>query len=67
MTLDELKASAEIWITAKVAAPFLRCDPNALRDKIRNNPDDVGYKVQTNKSRVLIHRKDFLRFLEEDA
>ncbi len=67
MTLDELKASAEILITAKVAAPFLRCDPNALRDKIRNNPDDVGYKVQTNKSRVLIHRKDFLRFLEEDA
>ena len=67
MTLDELKASAEIWITAKVAATFLRCDPNALRDKIRNNPDDVGYKVQTNKSRVLIHRKDFLRFLEEDA
>ena len=44
-----MKASAEIWITAKVAAPFLRCDPNALRDKIRNNPDDVGYKVQTNK------------------
>ncbi len=67
MTLDDLKASSEIWITAKVAAPFLKCDPNALRNKVRNNPEGLGYKVQINKSRVLIHRKDFLRFLEEDA
>ena len=67
MTLAELKASDDIWVTAKVAAPFLKCDPNALRDKVRNNPEGLGYKVQINKSRVLIHRKDFLRFLEEDA
>lgn len=67
MTISELKASEDIWITAKVAAPFLKCDPNALRNKVRNNPEGLGYKVQVNKSRVLIHRKDFLRFLEEDA
>ena len=67
MTLAELKACDDIWITAKVAGPFLKCDPNALRDKVRNNPEGLGYKVQINKSRVLIHRKDFLRFLEEDV
>lgn len=67
MTISELKASDAIWITAREAAPLLKCDPNALRNKVRDNPEGIGYKVQINKSRVLIHRKDFLRFLEEDV
>ena len=67
MTLSELKASDAIWITPAVAAPFLKCDPNSLRCKAHENPDGLGFKVLVNKSRVHIHRKEFLNFLGEGA
>ena len=67
MTLTELKASDAIWLTPAEAAPFLKCDPNTLRRKVHQDQDSLGFKVLVNNTRVLIHRKEFLRFLEEDV
>ena len=59
MTLDDIKAMAEDWITPAVAASAMRMDPGRLIEYARK--DELPFAVRISGSRVLISRKSFLK------
>lgn len=65
MTLEEIKTSAEMWLTPADIAPVLECDPNIIRRQAQTEPQKLGFPVVVMCSRVKIPRKQFLRFLGE--
>lgn len=67
MTLDDLKRMDDAFITPKVAAKVLRCDPHLIRVQARNHPEQLGFKFSIIGNRVKIPRLAFIRFLEEGA
>ena len=65
MTLAEIKASPETWLTVSDIAPVLECDPNVIRRQAQADPSKLGFPVVVLCSRVKINRKGFLRFMGE--
>lgn len=65
MTVEEIKASPERWLTAEQIAPVLECDPNSIRRQAQADPSKLGFPVTVLCSRVKVPRKRFLEFLGE--
>lgn len=63
MSIDDLKAEEIAFITPRVAAQFLRCDPHWLRLMARQQPERLGFPVCCICSRVKIPRIPFIKFL----
>lgn len=64
VTMHELRSMDALFITPKIAAEFLRCDPQLIRVQARQDPDALGFPVTRIGSRVKIPRVAFIRFLE---
>lgn len=64
MTLEELRRADDVFITPKVAAQLLRCDPHLLRVQARENPEALGFPVTLVGNRTKIPRLAFIRYLE---
>ena len=65
MTVEEIKASPERWLTAEQIAPVLECDPNSIRRQAQADPSKLGFPVTVVGSRVKVVRTKFLEFLGE--
>lgn len=63
MSIDDLKSVTSAFITPKVAAQFLGCDPHWLRLVARQQPERLGFPVCCIRSRVKIPRLPFIKFL----
>lgn len=59
MTLDDIKAMTEDWITPAVAASAMRMDTGRLIEYARKG--ELPFAVRISGSRVLISRKSFLK------
>lgn len=66
MTLDELKQYDKAFITPKIAAEFLGCDPHSIRLAAKHRPQQLKFPTQRIGSRTKIPTKAFIRFLEGD-
>lgn len=64
MTLDDLRNMETVFITPKIAALFLKCDPHLIRVQARTNPAALGFPVTVLKSRTKIPRLAFIRYIE---
>lgn len=65
MTIEEIKASGDRWLTADQIAAVLECDPNSIRRQAQDDPSKLGFAVVVICSRVKINRKRFLEFIGE--
>lgn len=65
MTLEEIRASEEVWLTPADIAPVLECDPQIIRRQAQDDPSKLGFPVTVLCSRVKVHRRGFLAFLGE--
>lgn len=63
MSIDDLKQEDAAFITPKVAAQYLGCDPHWLRLVARQQPERLGFPVCCIRSRVKIPRIPFIKFL----
>ena len=63
MTLEELRKSNAIWLTAAEIAPILGANPNTIRFQAHENPQALGFPVSVCGKMVRIPRVPFLRFL----
>ncbi len=64
MTIDDLRQSNAVCITAADAAKVLHCDAHMLRVQAHCDPLTLGFPVTICGRRVRIPRIPFLRFLE---
>jgi len=64
MTIDTLRTSTAVYLTAADVAPILHCDPQQLRAQAHRDPRALGFPVITVGRRVRIPRAPFLRYLE---
>lgn len=65
MTIEEIKASTERWLTADQIAPVLECAPNSIRRQAQSDPQKLGFPVTVIGSRVKVNRIRFLEFIGE--
>lgn len=65
MTLEDLKAMDQEFITPAIAAPIIGCDPNGIRFAAHHEPDSLGFPTTVIGTRVKIPRRAFIRFIEE--
>jgi len=63
MTIKEIRESDKAWITPKVAAGVLNCDPMYIRIAARDFPERLGFPVTRIGNRTKIPRIPFLRYL----
>ena len=63
MTLEELKASQQPYLTPADIAPILHCDPQCVREQAKQDPAKLGFPVIIMGQRVRIPRIPFLRYL----
>ena len=63
MTLEELKASQQPYLTPADIAPILHCDPQCIRKQATQDPAKLGFPVIIMGHRVRIPRIPFLKFL----
>ena len=66
MTLEEMRNSTAVCVTVADAAGILCVAPQLIREVARDNPAQLGFPVVVLKSRVLIPRIPFLRFIGEE-
>ena len=64
MNLDDIRRMDAEFITPKVAAGILRCDPHLIRVQAREDPESLGFPVIRVGSRIKIPRLAFIRCLE---
>lgn len=64
MTLAEIKALDKDIITPAQAAGVLQCDPQWIRAAAHQKPELLGFPFTIVRSRVKIHRKAFIRYIE---
>lgn len=64
MTIDDIRMSSHIYLTAADIAPILRCDPHSIRAQAHRDPSALGYPVIVTGHRVRIPRKPFIQYLE---
>lgn len=65
MTLQEIKDSDKLWLTAEEVSDVVECNPNSLRAQAQSDPDKLGFPVTVINTRVKIVRKRFLEYLGE--
>lgn len=65
MTIQEMHASEQRWLTAEDVAPILECDPNTIRRQAQDDPRKLGFPVTVVCTRVKINRLGFLQFIGE--
>lgn len=65
MTVPEMRASEQRWLTAEDIAPVLECDPNTIRRQAQDDPSKLGFPVSVVCTRVKINRVGFLKFIGE--
>ena len=66
MTIDDIRISTAVYLTAADVSPILHCDPQQLRTQAHRNPHALGFPVTVINRRVRIPRAPFLRYLEAD-
>ena len=65
MTLEEVRASTEVFLTPVQIAPILGCAPQWIRRAAHDSPELIGFPVCVIGTRTRIPRKPFLKFLGE--
>ena len=65
MTLDEMKASKDLFISPKEAADILKCAPSYIRHTAHSDPEKLGFPVVIVGTRTKIIRKKFLEYIGE--
>lgn len=63
MTLEEMKTSDKVFLTAEDVAPVLGCNPHSVRIQAACNPLALGFPVTVIGNRVKIPRMAFLRYI----
>ena len=66
MTLEEIKASRQIFLKPADISGVLQCDPQTIRVTARQSPELLGFPFTFNGNRMRIPRIPFLRFLGEE-
>jgi len=66
MTLSEIKASKEIFLTPNDIATVLGSDAQTIRDMAKTDQAKLGFPVTVVGSRVKIPRKPFLKWIGEN-
>ena len=62
--LDELREMNGLTITPAIAAKFLGCSPQWIREMARTRPEQLGFKVSCpTPHRVKISKESFIQFL----
>ena len=64
MTLEEMKASDKIFLTAADVSECLECDPQTLRLSYREHPELVGFNASMIGKTMRIPRKAFIQWVE---
>jgi len=64
MTIDDIRTSSRIYLSASDIAPILECDPHSIRIQAHSNPNMLGYPVIVIGRRVRIPRIPFLLYIE---
>lgn len=65
MTLDEMKQSTKVFVSASDIAPILGCDPQCIRRQAQIEPNALSFPILRLGSRIRIPRIPFLRFIGE--
>lgn len=65
MTIQEMKASSQRWLTAEDVAGVLECYAGSIRKQAQADPSKLGFPVTVIGTRVKINRVGFLRFMGE--
>lgn len=63
MTLDEIRTSDRIMLTAADIAPILGSDPQTIRQTAKDYPERIGYPFSFVGSRMKIPRLGFIRWV----
>ena len=63
MTLDEIRGSTKVFLTAAEVSGVLNCDPQYIRIAARTRPELLGFPVVVVGTRTRIPRVQFLNFL----
>lgn len=63
MTIDELRQSEALMVTAEDIAPIIGSNPQAIRITARTHPDWLGFPAVCVGNRVKIPREPFLRHI----
>lgn len=63
MTLEEIRSSTKLFITAGDIAPLLESDPHTIRCSAREQPDLMGFAFTMVGNRMKIPRLAFLKWL----
>lgn len=66
VTLEEIKNSDSLFLTAKDISEVLKTDPNKIRMEAQTRPQALGFPVTVTGTRVKIWRKPFLKFIGEE-
>ena len=66
MTLQELKDTKPLFVTADDLKEILEVNPANLRSQTQSDPQKLGFPVIVIGTRVKIPVKPFLRFLGEE-
>ena len=45
VTLDDLRQSAQIFVSPADVAPILQCDPQCIRKQAQTDPSKLGFPV----------------------
>lgn len=53
----------KLYLTPAEVADLLNCDPQAIRDAARHNPEQLGFPTMRVGNRTKIPRMPFLRWL----
>ena len=64
MTLNEVKTSPRLWLTAEEIAPIIGCNAHAIRVQAHADPGKLAFPVVVIGRRVRIPRVGFLAAIE---
>lgn len=63
MTINDVRKSNKLYLTPAEVAELLNCDPQAIRDAARHNPEQLGFPTMRVGNRTKIPRMPFLRWM----
>lgn len=66
MTLDEIRASDQVFLGPADVAPVLRVSPQTIRLQAREFPEALGFPVICLGNKTRIPRKPFLAYIGEE-
>lgn len=64
MTLNDIRTSPRLWLTAEEIAPILGCKAHSIRVQAHADPRKLGFPVVVTGRRVRIPRARFLEYIE---